>query len=127
MYVDGNGDPIISAKTGQPIMLPEEPPMDPIFDKESGQLITFSLDANGQIIGTPQQVIQEQTFAQETYTNLARAVANGTMTADQALEMVPKSGREAFIAQLATVKKYQEPKAQNDWKYNDKTKLYERT
>ncbi len=107
MYVDGNWQPMISLTTGQPIMIPPEAPLEPVY--KDGVLVTFSLWENGEIIGTPQQVIQEPTFAQETYANLARAVANGTMTADQALEAVPKAGREAFIAQLATVQKYQEP------------------
>lgn len=45
-YVDDNGEPIISATTGQRIQIPQEPPMEPIFDKNTGQMITFSTDEN---------------------------------------------------------------------------------
>jgi len=30
--------------------MPEEPPMKPVFDEKSGQLVTFSLDENGNIV-----------------------------------------------------------------------------
>jgi hypothetical protein len=35
---------MISAETGRVIPLPTEAPMEPIFDKDSGQLITFATD-----------------------------------------------------------------------------------
>jgi len=55
-YVDWNGQPIISAATGQVIPMPKKPPLDPIYDKDSGKLITFSSDDSGNIVSSVQQV-----------------------------------------------------------------------
>ena len=54
-YVDGNGNPIYNAK-GEVIEVPQSAPMDPVFDKETGKLITFSLDENGNITANVQQL-----------------------------------------------------------------------
>ena len=55
-YVNGNGRPIISMTTWQPIRVPQKPPMDPIFSKETGDLITFTTGANWQIVANVQKV-----------------------------------------------------------------------
>jgi hypothetical protein len=44
-YVDGNGNPILN-NMGQPIEIPPTAPMEPVFDKETGKLITFATDEN---------------------------------------------------------------------------------
>jgi hypothetical protein len=54
-YVDGNGNPILNNQ-GQPIQVPQNAPMEPVFDKETGKLITFGLDDNGNIVASVQQV-----------------------------------------------------------------------
>jgi len=41
-YVDGNGDPIISAKTGTRISVPLEAPIKPMYDEKTGRLVTFT-------------------------------------------------------------------------------------
>lgn len=56
-YVDGNGNPILNNQ-GQPIQVPQNAPMEPVFDKETGRLITFGLDENGNIVASVQQVYQ---------------------------------------------------------------------
>lgn len=56
-YVDGNGNPILNNQ-GQPIQVPQNAPMEPVFDKETGKLITFGLDENWQIVASVQQVYQ---------------------------------------------------------------------
>lgn len=56
-YVDGNGNPILNNQ-GQPIQVPQNAPMEPVFDKETGKLITFGLDENGNIVASVQQVYQ---------------------------------------------------------------------
>ena len=56
-YVDGNGNPILNNQ-GQPIQVPQSAPMEPVFDKETGKLITFGLDENGNIVASVQQVYQ---------------------------------------------------------------------
>ena len=55
-YVDWNWTPIISMATWQPIVMPQKPPMDPTFSKETGELITFSTGANGQMVANVQKV-----------------------------------------------------------------------
>ena len=40
-FVNGNGDPVISATTGQRIPMAIKPPMPPVFDAKSGNLISF--------------------------------------------------------------------------------------
>jgi hypothetical protein len=36
--------------------MPQKPPMDPTFSKETGELITFSTGANGQMVANVQKV-----------------------------------------------------------------------
>jgi len=54
-YVDGNGNPILDSDW-LPIKIPQSAPMDPVFDKESGKLIQFGYDANGNIVANVTQV-----------------------------------------------------------------------
>ena len=54
-YVDGNGNPILDSD-GQPIKVPQWAPIDPVFDKESGKLIQFGYDENGNIVANVTQV-----------------------------------------------------------------------
>lgn len=56
-YVDGNGNPVLNSQW-LPVQIPPEAPMKPIF--QDGQLITFSTGKNGEIIATPQQVLQSK-------------------------------------------------------------------
>lgn len=56
-YVDWNWNAIVDVSTWQPIPMPVAPPMEPIFDKESGNLITFSYDENGWIVANVNQVM----------------------------------------------------------------------
>jgi hypothetical protein len=78
-YVDGNGNPLYNAD-GTTISLPEKPPMEPVWDKESGQLITFSLDESGQIVAKVQQVTDQVSQNQQAANSIAQLVANGTMS-----------------------------------------------
>lgn len=69
-YVDGNGNPILNNQ-GQPIQVPQNAPMEPVFDKETGKLITFGLDENGNIVASVQQVYQgDATNMQSTIVSL---------------------------------------------------------
>ncbi len=54
-YVDGNGNPILN-NMWQPIEIPPTAPMEPVFDKETGKLITFALDENWNIVANVQQL-----------------------------------------------------------------------
>lgn len=54
-YVDGNGNPIYNAKW-EPIEVPQNPPLDPVFDKETGKLIVFGYDENWNIVANVQQL-----------------------------------------------------------------------
>lgn len=54
-YVDGNGQAIVSTD-GKPVQIPEKAPMEPVF--KDWYLITFSTDANGQIVANPQKVME---------------------------------------------------------------------
>ena len=54
-YVDGNGNAIINAEW-KPIQVPPTAPMEPVFDKETGKLITFADDWNWGIVASVQQV-----------------------------------------------------------------------
>jgi hypothetical protein len=37
--------------------MPKEAPMEPIFDKDSGSLLTFSTGADGKIVTTVQKIL----------------------------------------------------------------------
>ena len=76
--VDGNGTPLYNA-AGETIKVPAKPPMDPVFDKASGKLITFTTNAAGEIVGKAQQVIPEATFAQQTVNNYAKLINEGKL------------------------------------------------
>ena len=65
-YVDGNGEAFIDAETMLPIKVPKEPPMPPQYIKETGQLLTFSYDENGNIVGNMQQVVDVPQFSDKT-------------------------------------------------------------
>ena len=54
-YIDMNGNPILNTKW-EVIEVPQSAPLDPVFDKETGKLITFGYDANGNITANVQQV-----------------------------------------------------------------------
>jgi len=53
--VDGNGNPILDTN-GQQIVVPKEAPLPAQFDPKTGQLITFSTNENGTIVGSASQV-----------------------------------------------------------------------
>ena len=57
IYMDGNGNPMIG-QDGQPIQVPAEAPMEPVFDKSTGQLVQFGLDANGNIVADVKKIMQ---------------------------------------------------------------------
>lgn len=84
-YVDGNGNAILNAQ-GQPIQVPQNAPMDPVFDKETGKLITFGLDENWQIVASVQQVYEGNATA--TQSTIVSLLENGVSVQD-ILKYVP--------------------------------------
>lgn len=124
-YVNGNGDPIISASTGARIDIPEEAPIEPIWDKESGQLITFTTDETWNIVAKVDQVIDQPTFQEWTIQNLVNSVSNWHMTIAQALQILPKSAQSWFINALWNLpsKKETEDKS-TEWKKWDDWRFY---
>lgn len=54
-YIDGNGNPILNSKW-ETIEVPQNPPLDPVFDKDTGKLIVFWYDENGNIVANVQQL-----------------------------------------------------------------------
>ena len=65
-YVDGNGNAIINAEW-KPIQVPPTAPIDPVFDKETGKLITFATDDNWNIVASVQQVWSNPTSLPSWY------------------------------------------------------------
>lgn len=55
-YVDGNGQAIVWTD-GRTVQIPAKAPMEPVF--KDWYLITFSTDANGQIVAKPQKVMEQ--------------------------------------------------------------------
>lgn len=84
--------------------MPVEAPMDPVFNEKTGQLVTFTAGENGEIIADVQQVIDMPTFGATTIANMAKAVANGTMTVPQALDVLPPASQQAFLDQIGDIK-----------------------
>jgi surface antigen len=103
-YVDGNGNPVYNS-SWQPIMLPEKPPMDPIYDKEKWQLITFSTDANGQIVANVQQVTDQVSVQ----TSWIQAMANMWYSIEE-IQKVFKDVDPNLI--VAAVKQFEQ---QSEW------------
>jgi hypothetical protein len=44
------------------------------------------------------------TFGASTLANMAKAVANGTMTVSQALDVLPPASQQAFLDQIGDIK-----------------------
>lgn len=78
-YVDGNGKAVISKTTGLLIPIQKEAPIKPMYDDKTGRLVTFTNDANGKIVASMEDLIQDPTFTQETITNYASLVASGKL------------------------------------------------
>lgn len=98
-YMDGNGEPIISATTGQRIQY-NQAPIEPIYDTAKGQLITFSQDANGNIVGKYEQVIPLPTFQESTIASFANLVAQGKLGYDDVPENIRNT--DTFINSFAS-------------------------
>lgn len=113
-YIDGNGNPIISKDTWKPIPIPtqdKEAPMEPIFDKNTGQLIQFSYDENGKIIATADQVYEEQTVSEKAASSYANLFNQGKID----FKDIPEEIQEQVItkaAQLQEIAAQQEKVAQ---------------
>jgi hypothetical protein len=60
--------------------------MEPVFDKETGKLITFGLDENGNIVASVQQVYQGDATA--TQSTIVSLLENGVSVQD-ILKYVP--------------------------------------
>lgn len=109
-YVDGNGDPIISAKTGTRISVPLEAPIKPMYDEKTGRLVTFTTWPDGSIVAKVDDLIKDATFTESSIASFAKLVANGTLK----MEDVPENVRntDAFIqaASKAPGQKADEPK-----------------
>ena len=99
VYTDWNGNPLYNADWTT-ISMPEVPPMEPVYDKESGQLITFSNDENGQIVAKVQQVTNQASLNQQAANSIAQLVVNGTMSMDN----VPAEMRASVAIAMATMK-----------------------
>ena len=91
-YVDWNGNPLYG-DGGEMIKMPEKPPLDPIYDHDKWQLITFTKDANWQIVGHVQQVTNEATASQQAITGYAQLLNDGTIK----LSDIPESMRNAVV------------------------------
>lgn len=101
-YVDGNGNPLVTASWAT-IPHAKDAPIEPIFDKETGKMITFSLDEKGQIVSKIDQVIPQEVFSAETISNIIQSVKNGTLTPEQAISLVPKSAKESLLQQMGSI------------------------
>lgn len=84
-YVDWNGNAILNNQ-GQPIEVPQNAPIDPVFDKETGRLITFGLDENWNIVASVQQVYQGD--ASNMQSTIISLLENGVSVQD-ILKYVP--------------------------------------
>ena len=111
-YVDGNGEPLRTV-TWATIPHAKDTPEPSYMDKESGRLFTSSFWPNGEIVWTTTQVVPQEVFSAETISNIVQSVKNGTLSPDQAVALVPKSGREALLQQLSSVSLPKETKAPN--------------
>ena len=97
-YVDWNGNAILDSD-GLPIKVPQSAPLEPVFDKESGRLITFGYDENGNIVANWQQVYQwDQSSMQSTIVSL---LENGYSVQD-VLKYVPGADLKT-VQELASV------------------------
>lgn len=124
-YEDWNWKPLIWTD-GAIIKIPEKAPVEPIYDKEKWQLITFSKDKNGQIVWTVQQIIDEPTFTTQTIDNYARLINNWVMTFDDLKAIDPSlSTNEQLLSQINLNKIDEKPITTTIWwdlyQYDSKT------
>lgn len=105
-YTDMNWDPIISATTGQRIDIPTDAPMDPIFDKDTGNFITFSLDETWNIVPQLQQVYDTPTFEESAIQNYANLVSQWKIWFDDVPDGVRNT--DSFIQAMTTTSTQEE-------------------
>lgn len=96
VYTDGNGNPIYDS-TWVTIPMPVKPPLDPIFDKESGKLIMFSTDENWQIVANVKQVTTEATMSQAAIQWYANLINEWTIK----LSDVPANMKNAVVQAIS--------------------------
>jgi len=96
-YVNANGNKIIWADW-QAINFVAEPPMKPIFDKDSNSIITFTNDEFGNIKATRQELEDEASYTSTTISDYVSLVADWKII----LGDVPRNVRSnsSFLSQL---------------------------
>lgn len=115
-YVDGNGTPLYDS-TGNTIKTPEKPPLDPIYDKESGKLIMFSTDATWQVVADVKQVTTEATMSQQAVSGYAQLVNSGTIKLDD----VPAAMRNQVVTQMTQWVETPTVVSTPEWNYTSAT------
>jgi len=127
-YVDWNGNPVISATTGQRIQIPQESPMEPIFDKNTGRLITFGYDENWNIMTNVDQVYDTQTFEEETFSNYAKLYANWKISIWDMQDMwIPNEQIANIVWQSAWItptEEFKTPDVERIWTDEDWNPIY---
>jgi len=109
-YIDGNGNPLLNTQ-GWTIAIPKEAPMEPIFDKESGNLLTFSIDNSGKMVTTVQKILSWQQQTGEP----RKQASNGTYYRTNAQWQLETSGTQSQTGtqQLTSKEKLDWAKALN--------------
>lgn len=81
-YVDMNGNPIFNAK-GETITVPKDAPLNPIYDKDSWNLIVFWYDESWNIVANVQQIVNKGTYGSSSRNNLISWTWAGTMRTER--------------------------------------------
>ena len=102
-YTDMNWDPIISATTWQRVNIPAESPMEPVFDKNTGRLITFWYDENGNITTNVDQVYDNATVTEKAINSYADLVNRWVID----LNDIPQEIRNSVVEQMSWLEPYE--------------------
>lgn len=89
VWVDMNGNQMISAKTGAPIPFVKDSPIDPVYNEETHELTQFSYNEDWVLTATVTKTMDDATFSQQTIAGIAKMVANKQLTGAQAEEIYP--------------------------------------
>lgn len=122
-YTDWNNNQIIW-EDGQAIKFVPEPPMKPIYDSKTWNIITFANDEFGNIVPTVNKTENATSLTNATATQYARMVSEWIISAEKAIEINPSLANNSTF--LNAVGKYNESDSTDwgTWKQSVDGRLY---
>lgn len=89
VWVDMNGNTMVSAETGAPIPFVKDSPIDPVYNDKTHELTEFFYNDEWALTARITKTMDDATFSQQTIAGIAKMVANKQLTGAQAEAIYP--------------------------------------